>query len=277
MKDKFTFSLLLLGGIAIWFFFWWFFTAILGNDVARGGPFDALNSFFSALAFFVLIYTVNLQRQELELQRQELAETKEEFIQQNQTLRKQRFENTFFNMITLHHNIVEKINIPVGRSDLISRKAIKKVYENFKETYLMNVKKNGNPPIRISTVDDHKHLVINSFTENYLPNDEYLRHYFSNFITLVKFARFSNLILENERDQYFDIITSQLNSDEIALLFYYFHAGYAMNDKDLFNDLRLGGMLNAGLLADVSHTYLFDPQYVIDRVLSDGKEFFVTG
>ncbi len=79
-----------------------------------GDQFGAVNALFSGLAFAGLIYTIILQRRDLELQRndlklqrEELALTRKEmeeqtaeFEKQNETLRIQRFENTFFNMLS---------------------------------------------------------------------------------------------------------------------------------------------------------------------------------
>lgn len=43
-----------------------------------GDMFGAINALFSAFAFAVLIYTIWMQREQLELQRQELEQTREE-------------------------------------------------------------------------------------------------------------------------------------------------------------------------------------------------------
>ena len=75
-----------------------------------GDQFGAVNALFSGLAFTGLIYTIilqrrdlamqrddlRLQREELALTRQEMEEQTAEFQKQNETLRIQRFENTFF-------------------------------------------------------------------------------------------------------------------------------------------------------------------------------------
>ena len=75
-----------------------------------GDQFGAVNALFSGLAFAGLIYTIilqrhdlKLQRRDLRLQREELALTRKEmeeqtaeFEKQNETLKIQRFENTFF-------------------------------------------------------------------------------------------------------------------------------------------------------------------------------------
>ena len=78
-----------------------------------GDMFGAVNALFSGLAFAGLIITLILQRQELELQREELEQTREElknqrmeFEKENETLKYQRFENLFYNMLNLQQEIV---------------------------------------------------------------------------------------------------------------------------------------------------------------------------
>lgn len=76
-----------------------------------GDKFGAVNALFSALAFAGIIFTIILQKKELKLQREELSDTREEFIKQNKTLNRQRFENTFFQLLKLHSDIVDKLKI----------------------------------------------------------------------------------------------------------------------------------------------------------------------
>ncbi len=80
-----------------------------------GDMFGPVNSLFTGLAFAGVIITILLQRHELELQREELKSTREEFKIQNKTLKVQRFENTFFQMLSLHHQIVDSIDEIVSR------------------------------------------------------------------------------------------------------------------------------------------------------------------
>ena len=88
--------------------------AASSNQIVRGvfgDKFGAINALFSGLAFAGIIFTIFLQKRELTLQREEIEETRKEFIQQNETLKKQRFENTFFQMLRLHNDIVDKLKI----------------------------------------------------------------------------------------------------------------------------------------------------------------------
>lgn len=75
-----------------------------------GDMFGSINALFSGLALAGIILTILLQRKELKLQREELQDTRKEFETQNETLKLQRFENTFFNILNLHHQIVAAID-----------------------------------------------------------------------------------------------------------------------------------------------------------------------
>lgn len=71
-----------------------------------GDSFGGVNALISALAFAGMLVSFVLQRYELRLQREELKAQRDEFTQQNKTLKLQRFENTFFNMMQLQQQIV---------------------------------------------------------------------------------------------------------------------------------------------------------------------------
>lgn len=79
-----------------------------------GDMFGAVNALFSGLAFAGLILTLvlqktelSLQRRELQLTRDEMANQRDEFSKENETLKYQRFENLFYNMLNLQQKIVE--------------------------------------------------------------------------------------------------------------------------------------------------------------------------
>ena len=107
--------------VIFWLLSWYFIdqnvltdNKIDSNLIARGvfgDKFGAINALFSGLAFAGIIFTIFLQKRELALQREELEETRKEFTQQNDTLKKQRFENTFFQLLRLHNDIVDKLKI----------------------------------------------------------------------------------------------------------------------------------------------------------------------
>ena len=75
-----------------------------------GDMFGITNALFSGLALGGIIFTILLQKKELGYQRDELSETRKEFVIQNKTLKTQRFENTFFNLLSIHNSIVSSID-----------------------------------------------------------------------------------------------------------------------------------------------------------------------
>lgn len=106
----------LIGVVVLWALSFFLYCAIPDAEERGqfGDMFGAVNALFSGLAFAGLIITLILQRQELGLQREELEQTREElrnqraeFEKENETLKYQRFENLFYNMLNLQQKIVE--------------------------------------------------------------------------------------------------------------------------------------------------------------------------
>src|SRR5688572_9532913 len=107
----------LLGVAATMWLLWWIGTALFfpswDSAGTFGDTFGGVNALFSAFAFAGIIYTIFLQRKELKLQRLELEATRAELAgqraqmaSQNETLLKQQFDSTYFQMLRLHHDIV---------------------------------------------------------------------------------------------------------------------------------------------------------------------------
>lgn len=76
-----------------------------------GDSFGALNTLFSGFAFAGIIISIFLQSKELKATREEVQEQKKEFERQTKIFKKQAFENTFFQMLNLHNEIIKSINI----------------------------------------------------------------------------------------------------------------------------------------------------------------------
>lgn len=110
----------IVGVIAMWGLSWWGINKFIDeptNQGTFGDMFGAVNALFSGLAFAGLIVTLLYQKEELKLQREELKETRNElnaqkleFQEQNKTMKRQRFENTFFNMLSLQQEIVANLS-----------------------------------------------------------------------------------------------------------------------------------------------------------------------
>ncbi|KIX19925.1 hypothetical protein SY27_15460 [Flavobacterium sp. 316] len=82
------------------------------------------------------IEAMSLQTEEFKAQKEELEETRKIYIEQNKTQNLQRFENTFFNMLSLHHQIVDSIDLDFN--DFIDPKSD---YERFLDKFNKKLRK----------------------------------------------------------------------------------------------------------------------------------------
>ncbi len=73
-------------------------------------------TFFTASSVFLLIATNIMQREELKasVEQAKLARTETKIT--NETMKKQQFETTFFNVLSLHHQIADGIKVNLSES-----------------------------------------------------------------------------------------------------------------------------------------------------------------
>ena len=199
-----------------------------------GDMFGSVNAIYSGLAFAGIIFTILLQRKELRYQREELKETRQEFITQNKTLKAQRFENTFFNLVSLHNQIV---------NDIDYNKTISKSFK-MGDTETIIVK--GRDVFRDRFNNLNSDLEdCEDFNETYLEFYEKRKtdfgHYFRNLYRIIKMVHQTEFITQQEleteldrecnkdefnlcnhieRYKYTSIVRAQLSDYELLLLFY---------------------------------------------------------
>jgi len=208
----------------------------LDSDGQFGDAFGALNTLFSGLAFVGLIIAIFLQREDLkiqseafkkqteevklqndvlDLQRQELADTRgvleqqrEQFQAQSDIMSRQAFENTFFQLLNLHHEIVNAMS-----SSGIHDKGRAYFY------YLYNNELRSTFSRANTKLNNHSVLAIieQGYDWFYSSHQTRVGHYFRNLYNIVKFVKNSDV--SNKR-LYTNIIRAQLSSSELGLLFY---------------------------------------------------------
>jgi hypothetical protein len=260
-KNKFIWFII-LGVIligALWVGSWFLIDLNIENPTNRGtfgDKFGAINSLFSGLAFLGLIVTLLFQKEELELQRQELSETrkelegqKKEFQEQNKIMRRQSFENTLFNMLSLQQEIVNKLSfsgikntldlntnffggmevkvIP-EKIDLLGRSVFEELYNEVEVTYVningKEAKEDGIKNILNKRIDFYSQIKETTLFD----------HYFRHLYRIFKYIKESDLIAEEEKYEYSCIVRSQLSDYELVMLFY---NCISVNGKDKFKPL----------------------------------------
>lgn len=219
----------------------------LGGTVASLWALSGL--FFIYVAFLgqqkqMLLQNLELKYNQVELSatRIELRGQKEQLIEQNETSRLQRFENTFFNLLTLFNQVVNDMNLEEGKmipplnSDPINhfiaglnnhqrrsqngqavfingRGSFKELYRRFLKIYERFAKKEEN---------NTNELIKHAYSEFFKIHQTELRHYLKTLIQVLKFVDNSTI---GEKQKYFDIIRAQLSAEETNLLFYHSYIG----------------------------------------------------
>jgi hypothetical protein len=199
----------------------WIPEAYEGPDRAGefGDMFGGANALFSGLAFVGVIYAILLQRRELQYQREELEQTRGELkgqrIQleaQNRTFRQQTFDNAFFQMLSLHHQIVNSIDLtgPSADGDATKRgrDCFVKFYEDLKQLFSSDAQ---------SKADPTRGNVLIAYGELYRKIQPDVGHYFRNLYNIIKFVDRSEI---EEKRVYTNLVRAQLSSHELLLLFY---------------------------------------------------------
>ncbi|MDN5062288.1 hypothetical protein O8C86_10610 [Aliarcobacter butzleri] len=202
-----------------------------------------INPLLTFCTFMALLMTIILQQRELKLSREqvtisvkELGETRkatelssQALTEQAKSLKLQNFENTFFNMINLHNEIVNNLSLI---------KLVKK-YDNFgsgvypaycigetivrvKEDFDYNGKKVLSKLFEILNVYIKDNIKTNQYkpTNLYrafaLEYNEIINHYFRNIYQIINFISI-NKDIENKK-LYSNILRAQLSNHELALL-----------------------------------------------------------
>lgn len=197
-----------------------------------GDSFGAVNALISAFAFAGVIVSMYLQRKDLELQRNslevqkdeltrntdELALQRLEFQMQNKTMMLQRFESTFFNMLSMQQEIVNNITFE---------------YTETHGTFLKKI--SGQAPadkhFKLTGRQVFEHLYENSLKQEIEENGVdgfnqveglYLfDHYFRHLYRIIKFVDETTLLYnKEERYSYISILRATLSRYELIFLFY---------------------------------------------------------
>jgi hypothetical protein len=193
-----------------------------GNETKAGqlgDTFGVLNSLFAGFAFAGLVYTILLQRKELK-------ETRAEFKQQNVTLRLQRFENTFFNLLSARNGLIGTLkgpNTTQSNDPLIihyGRDLISKINEEIRARVKMfDIKQQNNLAENIRKMVELFALSITGFENS-------VDLYVSSLHSILKLIRDSELFeTYAQREFYYAIVRSQLNFEERRFIYYYMSIG----------------------------------------------------
>lgn len=229
----------------------------INSDFGSIGDFigGLLNPIFALLGLFALLTTIRIQVEELkstnkalETSHTELALTREQTTmsrtalqEQSASIKLQNFENTFFNMLNLHNEIIKSLKIEkdlyISINDKIDNKEIvygaefksekngKEAFVAIGETlwkYLMEYNTKAEYQRDIDGIKSENRNQANATNELYLlfhyEFQQYYAHYFRNIYQILKFISQSKV--DNQKF-YSNILRAQLSRLELEFLFYH--------------------------------------------------------
>lgn len=240
-----------------------FFLFFINNSEERGqfgDMFGAVNALFSGLAFVGLIITLILQRRELELQRQELTLTRKEmeeqtaeFEKQNETLKIQRFENTFFNMLSQFQEVVNSLSAQYKshRTEIVveGREIFKAAYEEM-PVFIENPEGNGEFRRFKGILNTIKNEGLEGYVKADVPTN--FDHYFRLLYRILKFVNESKVITDfDEKYEYTAMLRALLSRYELVWLYYNSLSDYGVEKlKSLIERYAMLKNLRDDLLVD---------------------------
>lgn len=253
---KFLFSLLILiliGLVAI--------TSMIGagyydselfKELGPWGDFfgGVLNPVLTFLTFFGVLITIVLQKIELSLTRDELERSANALESQIGAIEKQSFESTFFQMLSLHNNIVNSIdlyNLDTERNTQ-GRDCFRVFYSRLRRTYHeINKKYTGT-----RTEDEIIETSYKIFWRDYQLE---LGHYYRYLYNIIKFIEMGPY----RNEHYIKLVRAQLSDQELLLLFYNCLSPQGKNFKFYAEEFSLFDNMPDGRLLDSNHKDRFDP------------------
>jgi hypothetical protein len=213
---------LLFIGLGVTFIPWnYFHGRTIFNFILDTKDYNELGDFvggitapFLSVAAFILLYMT------YKSQKQELIESRKILRKQSETLEKQQFETTFFNLLNLHHEIVNNIDLVKGTGWVtykkmgeteptateLGRDCFKTFYKMFVDTYKHTPKD-----------ESYLTMISKSYDKFYKLYQSDLGHYFRNLYHIFKLIKRSDIL--NKKD-YSSLVRAQLSSHELLMLFY---------------------------------------------------------
>jgi hypothetical protein len=271
--ERFSITLIWLGGVVMITFFillvsdaLWFHFLTPDQDARLGNMGQLMEGTVGslwALAGVILVYEalrfqrmeLKSQRHEFELNRQEVIEQTQQFKAQNLTMAIQTFENTFFQLILLHNEIVNSLAIErlvedtslENKKILKGRKCFRVFYQHFKNFYYNTIDLIG-----MATPDqiEMAETLNETFLQFYVRYQDDLGHYLRNIDNIINVVDKSDM---KNKQFYAHMFQDHLTNYELLILFYYCFSDYGITLKPLVEKYRFFEHLIVEELLDRRH------------------------
>lgn len=194
------------------------------------------NPVLTFLTFIGLLLTIQIQQQELKDSRIQFERSADALRDQHEVMLKQSFEATFFQMLSIHNDIVNSIDLS-GVRERHGRDCFDVFYSRLKTAYEREVE---------ATPDASELEIVRvAYGHFWDQNQQNLGHYFRYLYNFIKFVRESR----KARGPYVKLVRSQLSDKELVLLYYNCLSTYGAKFKPLAEQFELFDNMPAMLFA----------------------------
>ena len=168
----------------------------------------------------------------------------------------QGFENKFFQLLNLHHEIVAAIERYHGNLPIKGRRNFQMFYDAFQSAYVTEYSSNPNTePLK---------AIQRAYAAFFESRQADIGHYFQNLYHVIKFVDGSKI---HDKEFYIHVIRAQLSCDELLLLFYYCLSDYGIlkfkslvEKYSLFDNLPQDKLIGQNYKDSFDHKKLYDPR-----------------
>lgn len=250
-----------------------------------GDVFGAVNSVFSGVAFIGVVWSLLLQRTELRVAKEDRDATLALSKEQSNTIKLQRFENTFFQLFSAFSSVAESMEVsyletdldtlasmvPATNSGLARRLPSKKITIKGRAAFETLIKEIGKEVEKIegkknSTLENdidllegmrhRKHCFSIAYGNFFTAHGDDIGRYFRSLYTIMRFMERSE-IPDDQRHFYFKFLRAQLSMHESTLLALNYASEYTTPIFN-FHCRKYGMAKNADLKNPTLSLVLFD-------------------
>ncbi|TCA32895.1 hypothetical protein E0H66_21690 [Rhizobium leguminosarum bv. viciae] len=204
-----------------------------------------LNPVLTFLSFMALLFTIILQQREIHGAKEDAKVLQDQRRADRLSSERMQFENTFFQMVSIHNTIVNSIDVDRGpsKNQLHGRECFKHFRDEMQTFYNAD-----------ATTDElTKSLAAHDHLWRSYQND--LAHYYRYLYNIIRFINESDV----NKTRYIRILRAQLSDFELLVLFYNGLFPLAAKFKEYVEFFTLFDNLPKDLLFDRCHEQFYEP------------------
>jgi len=236
--------------IVVWGLYWYLVSSILCDYTTRGqfgDMFGAINALFTGLAFAGLIVTIIQQSKELRIQSTELFNqsgalkiSSQQFVEQNNTLKRQQFETMLFNVVAILNQQLNNSRLTASGKEYSGRE-IFDVIKGEVARFIGDWK---------YTQPEHYSDFRIRYYHAYNLYGYFLTPYVSNVLMVLQVVDSSDFIDHEKKLNYIRLFFSMLSDFEKTFLFYHIPLSVKKNNNTdaklyyIYKKYQIGDNLN---------------------------------